>query len=241
MEIDWTVLTYAVIGLFALTGFFRGWWKEAITTIFLVILLFFLQQPAIAESFVAVINNIISLIWKILPDFITQFLVDTLGLGGGSGAVGGVPQLDPTSGTTWLLILILFLIVAILISRPFLRNYGSTGYSVRPMGSILGGLVGGLNGLIIISLVREYLDGRNLPQVTATIVEPGAQVGVTSTGAIDVVNVPSLTIMDSYIPWAIMLIGIVVFLAAVKNRVAWRYQDGFSKVGVKEPLGYKKY
>ena len=63
MEIDWTVLTYAVIGLFALTGFFRGWWKEAVTTIFLVILLFFLQQPAIAESFVAVINNTTNCPW----------------------------------------------------------------------------------------------------------------------------------------------------------------------------------
>lgn len=65
--------------------------------------------------------------------------------------------------------------------------------------------------------------------------------GVASTGGIDVVNVPSFTIMDSYVPWAIMLIGIVVFLAAVKNRVDWRYKDGFSKVGVKEPLGYKRY
>jgi hypothetical protein len=241
MEIDWTVLTYAVIGLFALNGFFKGWWKEAITTIFLVILLFFLQQPTIAESFVAVINNIISMVWNILPDFVTEFLADTLGLGEGASAVGGVPQLDPTSGTTWLLILILFLIVAILISRPFLRDYGPGGYSVRPMGSILGGLVGGLNGLIIISLVREYLDGRNLPQTATTTVEPGAQVGVASAGAIDVVNLPSNTIMDSYIPWAIMLIGIVVFLAAVKNRVDWRYRDGFSKVGVKEPLGYRKY
>jgi hypothetical protein len=241
MQIDWTVLTYAIIGLFALTGFFRGWWKEAISTILLVVLLFFLQQPTIAESFVAVINNIISMVWQILPNSITQFLADTLGLGVGASAVGGVPQLDPTSGTTWLLILILFMVTAILISRPFLRNYGPTGYSVRPLGSILGGLVGGLNGLIIISLVREYLDGRNLPQTATTVVAPGAQVGVTSTGAIGVVNVPSITIMDSYIPWAIMLIGIVVFLAAVKNRVAWRYQDGFSKVGLKEPLGHKKY
>lgn len=241
MEIDWTLLTYAVIGLFALTGFFRGWWKEAITTIFLVILLFFLQQPAIAESFVSVINQIISMIWSILPGFIEEFLAETFGLGTGSNAVGGVPQFDPASGTTWLLILILFMVLAILISRPFLRNYGSTGYSVRPMGSVLGGLVGGLNGLIIINLIREYLDGRNLPQTTATIVDPGAQVGVTSTGSIDVVNVPSFTIMDSYVPWAIMLIGIVVFLAAIKNRVEWRYRDGFSKVGVKEPLGYKKY
>ena len=38
MQINWMVLTYFVIGLFILNGFFRGWWKEAITLSFLAIL-----------------------------------------------------------------------------------------------------------------------------------------------------------------------------------------------------------
>ena len=236
MEIDWTVLTYIVIGLFALTGFFRGWGKEAITTIFLVILLFFLQQPAIAQSFVAAINSIISIVWNILPGSIQEFLVQTFNF----NIVGGVPQFDPGSSTTWIIILAIFLVFSILISRPSLRNYGrGGGYEVRPMGSILGGLIGGLNGLIIISLIREYLDGSKLPQATSSALAPGGTAA--GTGAISVTNVPGFTIMDSYLPWVIILIGVVVFLAAMKNRVAYSRKEGFSKVGVKEPYGYKKY
>ena len=50
MEINFTVLTYFAIGLFALNGLFRGWWKEAISTFFLILLVFLLQQPGVAAS-----------------------------------------------------------------------------------------------------------------------------------------------------------------------------------------------
>ena len=48
IEINWSAITYYVIGLFALSGFFRGWWKEAITAFFLGILVFLLRTPDVA-------------------------------------------------------------------------------------------------------------------------------------------------------------------------------------------------
>ena len=31
VQVDFVVLMYMVAGVFGLVGFFRGWWKEAIT------------------------------------------------------------------------------------------------------------------------------------------------------------------------------------------------------------------
>ena len=62
---------------------------------------------------------------------------------------------------------------------------GGYAYTVRPTGSILGGLLGGLNGFLIINLIREYLDGRNLPGgglPTEIASAGGGTVGTASSG-----------------------------------------------------------
>ena len=247
MQINWTVLTYIVIGLFILNGFFRGWWKEAITTVFLVILVFFLQQPGIAQTFIDTINNILNTIWGLLPSSLVEFLrnifENALGI---QTAANGAIQANPSNGTTWLILLVLFIAVASLIGRSSLP-YGRSGYAVRPIGSILGGLVGGLNGLIIINLVREYLDGRNLPGSTSTLPteitmagQGGARV-VSSGISIQATQLPNFTILDSYLPWIIIIIGLFIFWAALINRVGISSRDGFRKVDYREPFGYKRY
>ncbi len=81
MGINWTVLALLVIGLFALAGFFKGWWKEAITTIFLGILAFFLQVPDVAQLFIDLTNLVIFTIWKILPSFMLVFVETIVGAG----------------------------------------------------------------------------------------------------------------------------------------------------------------
>ena len=43
VEVNWTLLTYLFIALFALGGYFKGWWKEAIVTVFLTVLVLLLQ------------------------------------------------------------------------------------------------------------------------------------------------------------------------------------------------------
>ena len=77
-----------------------------------------------------------------------------------------VSQFDAGSTTTWIIVLILAITLAILISRLMppggVRSSG-VAYTVRPLGSILGGVLGAVNGFLIINLIREYVDGRNLP------------------------------------------------------------------------------
>jgi len=248
MEINWMVLSYFVIGLFALNGFFRGWWKEAITTAFLVFLVFLLAQPQFADDFIGVVNIILETVYAVLPEELINLFQSSLQTSpvaaSAANATNPAFQIDPGDGNTWLILLITFIAFAVMISRFSLPDYGpGNGYAVRPVGSILGGLVGGLNGLIIINLVREYVDGRNLPAGTSFSAQTsGGPASIASSGVtIQAVQVPSYTILDSYLPWIIIIIGLLIFLAALKNRVGVSRQNGFSKVDYKEPLGYRRY
>ena len=97
MQIDWMVLTYLIIIVFAIGGFFRGWWKEAITTFFLVGLLILLQRPDWAQILIDVINQVILFIWQVV---VRIFRIT---------ATTEPFQLDASSGGTWILILLLTL------------------------------------------------------------------------------------------------------------------------------------
>jgi hypothetical protein len=236
-QINWTVLVLMVMGLFALAGYFKGWWKEAITTFFLATLIFFLRVPDAAQLFINAINSIIAAIWNIMPNFILDFFESILGI----GAVGAPPQFDAGSAQTWIIMLIIFIGLAILIGRLAMPSSGRradeyAGYVVTFGGSLFGALLGAINGWLIISLVRSYLDGRNLPgggdTIAAAIAPPVDQV------AVQAVGVPVASIADS--PWLFVAIGVAIFLMALKARVAVKENKGFRKIDYKPPLGYEK-
>lgn len=249
MEINWTLLTYMVIGLFALSGFFKGWWKEAVTTVFLAILILLLNNPSFAQAVVDIINSIVAFIWGLIPASFLPTVESVLENVFAIDTSGGVPQLDAGNPGTWLIILILFIMIAILVSRLLLPNTikKSRGYAyvVRPTGSILGGLMGALNGFLIVNLVREYLDGRNLPAAgppaELAMAESGRAMATASSGVtVQAVEMPGFTILDSSLPWILMGIGFLVLLVILKNRVGLHSRNGFRKIDYKVPYGYQK-
>jgi hypothetical protein len=238
VEIDWTTFTLAIIALFTLAGFFKGWWKEAITTGFLIFLLFLLNTPAAAQAVVDLVNSGIEFVWGLIPGSILPTVEAVVNV-----SPGEVPYVDASSGGTWLIALMFAMVLSILIAR-----YGLSNYNASPIGSILGGLLGGFNGFIFMGLIREYLDGRNLPSASqAAVVLPseiaqsaGAQAVAGSGVAFTATNVPAITIMDSYMPWILMLIGAGVLLMALKNRVGYqKSSNGYRKFTTKRPYGYK--
>ena len=244
MEINWTMLTYAVIALFALSGFYKGWWKEAITAAFLALLMLLLKSPELAQSFVDGINRIVGVVWRIVPSSIKPTLEQVFNIG-----PGAVPTVDASDPTTWLIILVFLMLVSIIISRSSLPNSGpGKGYEVRPMGSVLGGLLGGLNGFIVMGLIRAYLNGSNLPgnetgaPPTEIVTAAGGSVGVATTDVvITATDVPAFTLLDSYLPWALIVLGGMVFIMALTNRVGMSTKDGYRKVSQKQPYGYREY
>jgi hypothetical protein len=229
VEINWTVITYFMIGLFALSGFFKGWWKEAVTTVFMVGLVLLLQNPDLAQSLVDAMNSIIAWVWDLF------------------GQASQAPQLDAGSTTTWIIILILAIIFSVLVSRlllPGAARESGASYAVRPMGSILGGLLGAVNGFLIINLIREYVDGRNLPPsglTTELSATGGSNLGMASSGVtFTAVDVPTITILDSFVPWLIIGLGIIVFLALLRSRFGIHSKNGFRRIDSKAPFGYRR-
>jgi hypothetical protein len=236
MQIDWMAITYLVVGFFALVGFFRGWWKEAITTFVLVFLLILLQRPDWALRIVNALN------WGIARGWL--FITGLLDL-----PTTGPIQLDPTHAGTWLLILLLALGLSGLIARMILpgatHRIPGVYYTVGFIGRLLGLLLGGLNGFLVLNLVREYLDGRALPGGTP----PETEVAIAGTSAfgpastslsVQAVNLPSFSILDSHIPWLAIGLGLLVFFAAIANRVKVLRSQAGSKIEYRSPYGYQQ-
>ncbi|MGQ9584030.1 MAG: hypothetical protein ACUVXG_01345 [Anaerolineae bacterium] len=149
IKIDYDTLLMVTILLFAGIGFFRGWLREGVTTVVLLVLVALLMKPELAEPIIVYLNQILKLILsffkggleldlkKILetyekmediftPDNPYQFLLWVTGIGVALSYLGG---------------------------RLFLGG----GDQLTPLSHLLGGLLGAFNGFIVVSLVKEYL------------------------------------------------------------------------------------
>lgn len=235
MEIDWTLLSYLVVGIFALSGFSSGWWKEAIIALFLGFLVFLLQNPSLAQALVDSINSLLALV----PDSIVAVFEELLGR-------NITLQIDATQSGTWLLILFLGILFTTQIGRLALPP----SYFLSPIGRIMGALLGGFNGFVVLGLAREYLDGRGLPgagEETATAGIAGMSLaGESSFGpaasslSIQTTNLPTFTILDSIVPWIIVGIGLLIFIAAVTSSVTVQTNsENMKKVSRRTPFGYR--
>jgi len=236
MEINWVLLTYFVVIAFAISGFFRGWWKEGFTTGGLALLVMLLQTPTTAAAIVDTVNSIIIWFWSLGPDWFESFFQNILAI---DVPTGQVFQLDPSSPNTWAWVLFLMVIATTLLGRLA----GGPSTKATPMGGFLGALVGGLNGFLIVNILREYLDGRALPGqgavATGSELILGGQstaVSLPSSGfSIQFINLPPFTLLDSWTPWMFIIIGILVFMSVIRT--------GYSMQGVKikhvKPYGYQ--
>lgn len=238
MQIDWTILTYIVIGFFAVLGFFRGWWKEAITAFLLALLVLLLQNQDWAQTIIDWLNRVIAAGATFLnalvgfPDNPQTFL-----------------QLDASRPGTWLGILVFMLGLSALIGWWFLPGAtvkaGTRYYVATFVGRALGVVLGAINGFLIISLVREYLDGRSLPGNTSLQTEVTTQGGssfgpAVSTITIQAINLPRTTILDSYIPWLIIIGGVLVIAMVVWSRIKVEQKTGAgSRIIYPAPYGYR--
>jgi len=60
ITVDYAVLMWMVIVLFGMVGFFRGWWKEGLTTGFLTLLILLLKIPGLAALIINTINKLLN-------------------------------------------------------------------------------------------------------------------------------------------------------------------------------------
>lgn len=241
MQVNWTIITYFVIGFFAIAGFSRGWWKEAMTTAVLALFIFFLQNPDMAQNAISTINNLIVAVWSLIPKSITSLVRSGIETVTVSTTPNLAPQVNASDPATWVMMLALFVGGAILLSRVLLSN------PPTPFGKVLGALMGAFNGFLVLSLVREYMDGRALPgQVAATATPNLTLAGRSAFGpaaqtvSIQATGLPSRTIMDSIIPWLLIGVGLLFLFSVFKTRVGLATSSEGGKIEPKVPPFYSR-
>ena len=212
IDIDFQVFFYMVVGLFGLAGFLRGWWKEAITTGLLAFLLILLEYPDLAATLIGKINDLLSRLRDV------SFVA--------SGTVPPPGNVDPSQSQVYIITMIVLVVASYFIGKASLGDVNlTTG------GRIFGGVLGLANGVIILSLFREYVLRRFLPGAGVS-----AAAAVPDNLTVTIRNVPRETIADGFAIWVFIIGGVLLLLFAVSNRI--EYTKG--KIGAKPPLGHKK-
>lgn len=199
IEIDYQALSYIVVGLFALLGFSRGWFKEAFTTILLMGMVLMLSQPELASRLIAVLFTLVetvinNLVAKLFQDPTTiQDLLDAVG-----------KLLNTENPYSFMLALTAFLIVVSYTvgKRAFNES------KLAPFSRLLGGTLGAMNGFVVISLMREYL----LTRLGITV--PGG--ALSAPGGVTAARAPQqvpVSIKNLYSPYALSGVTLFIVLA----------------------------
>jgi hypothetical protein len=216
VDIDFTVLMYVIIGLFALSGFLRGWWREGLTTVVLVFLVIFLTQPDLANQIIEFINSILTLISVTLQ---TGGSLDPVEL---SAAAAEPPllEIDPTDRSVYIIILVFMVLLSYFVGKITLG-----GLEISFGARILGGILGAINGFIIANLFKEFVVGRFFPETGLT-----AQSVAPDQVSIAVSNVPPENLFTGAPLLLIIGVGLVMLVLLLTNRV--------SRTGLQTPFGY---
>lgn len=227
ITVDYAVLMWMIIILFGMVGYFRGWWKEGLTTGFLTFLIVLLKIPGLAELIIDTLNKIIKLLYIVI---IARSL-DIKKIAEKAAEIGDkVPKIDATDYRVYIVGLIGVLIASYILGKISV-NQKVIGPTL--LGSTLGAVFGLLNGFTVISLVREYVLGRYLPGVTAAA---AAEAAAITSVALTVEELPTPTVVEGWVPWLIVAIGSLLLFAVLATR--WSLERATVK-GVVPPL-YKR-
>jgi hypothetical protein len=207
IQIDYQALTLMIVGAFGLVGFFRGWWKEAITTGLLTLLLLMLKVPGIATLIVRIMDRIVGFVWDLIQSArqSSDFVASTV-------EVGPPPGVDPQRYWIYVITLVVLIIASYFIGKTGLTQEVTAG------GRLLGAIFGFYNGFVAISLVREFVIGRFLPGAPAF----AATATPPDTMSIQVVNMPRTSIADP--PTVFFLIGAGLLLLIIAISTAWKFE-----------------
>jgi hypothetical protein len=228
VTVDYIILMWMVVILFGLVGYFRGWWKEGLTTGFLTLLVVLLQFPGLAKW---IIDEILNKLIKLVYIVIVAHSLDIERIAEVAREIGEPPiKIDPAANETYLVALIGLLVISYIIGKISISKK-AIGPSF--LGSLFGAVFGLLNGFTVISLVREYVVGRYLPGATDDVV---AQAATTTTIALSVGDMPMPSIMEGLAPWLLVSIGAIALFAVLATR--WSVER--TKVKDVAPPLYKK-
>jgi len=214
LKLDYSTFALIVVGLFALSGFFRGWWREGISTVFLVSLAFMLTQPQQAQNLISALNNALSSALSVIRG------VTGVPLAGGTvSAASTNGLLNPQQRDVYILILIGAVVLSYFTGRVTLGDR-----EITAGGRILGGVLGAVNGYLIINLFKEYVLGRFLPGGAGMV--SAQAVTAPATLAVSVANVPPDTPFTASTQLLVFGFGGLMFILLLSTRLRkslWGY------------------
>jgi hypothetical protein len=205
IDIDFDTLMIIMIGLFAISGFLRGWWHEGLTTIVLVLLVIFLTQPELANQIIEFINNILRLISTMLQ---SGFNLEP-GAISAAAAEPSLLELDPNDRSTYIVILVVMVLLSYFVGKITL---GGVTYTYG--GRILGGILGAINGFIAVNLVKEFIVGRFFPETGLT-----AQSAAPQSVSMAISDVPPENVLTGAPLLLIIAVGVLVLFLVVIARM----------------------
>jgi hypothetical protein len=145
IPISYDQLMLLLMGLFMFVGASRGWRQEFISSCILLALTAILVEPSLAKTVVDYISKFIRLVLAFLQGF------GSLDFGALEARYSAIKL--PFDGNNPYLLLIAVLVGFVFISYSIqINTKGVTGLS-----RLLGGLLGLLNGFVVISLFRGYV------------------------------------------------------------------------------------
>ncbi|MGC8880485.1 MAG: hypothetical protein ACP5R2_14815 [Anaerolineae bacterium] len=216
LQIDYTLVTYIVVGIFALVGFMRGWWKEAVTTGLLTLLILVVKRPEAAATVFDFIDKLVMTAWQAL-----QRVRETSDLVASALPAEEPPVIDAKRQSIYIIILIVAVIASYFFSKIGLTQTMSAG------ARLIGALLGAYNGYIVLNLLDWFMRGR-LPgaEEVAAAGAPPSEVTFT------VKNLPATrTLEQDGIVLLILAGGFLVFLLALATSI---------KLGRQQPPLYRK-
>lgn len=214
VQLDYTLVTYIVIAIFGLVGFMRGWWKEALTTGLLALLLLLLKQPDAASGIVDFIDRMVVSGWDAI-----QTVRQSSDMIAAAVPVEEPPVIDPKSHSVYIIILVVAVVASYFFSKVGLTE------SMSAAARIIGGVLGVYNGYVVLTLVREFLIGRFLPgggDMAAAAVAP-------TSVQIEVTNLPQSSMADAPYVYYWVAAGCLALLVALLTAI---------KFGRQQPWGY---
>ena len=218
ITIDYNMLLIIAVALFALSGFLRGWWREGITTIFLVLLTIFLTRPELANTIIEFVNTLLGTIWDLIGG-----LVVALPGAAAAGVSETTPPivLDPNNRSLYIVILIIMIVVSYFTSKITLG-----GQTISVGGRVFGGILGAINGFFAVNLFKEFIVGRFFPETGLT-----AQTAAPETLSISFTEVPPESVFTDTSLLLVIGLGVIVVALILANRL--------TRKGTRMPWGYK--
>jgi hypothetical protein len=204
IQIDYTLISYMVIAIFGLVGFMRGWWKEAITSGLLALLLVLLKKPETAAKLVDYIDKIVVFVWGAMQNVRTSSDMMAAAL-----PTEEAPVVDPKRYSIYVIILVAAIVASYFFSKIGLTQTMSAG------ARIIGAGLGIYNGTVVLTLMREFVIGRFLPgasEMSAAAVAPASV-------SLEVTSLPQTSYADAPVVYFLIAGGILVFVVAIFSSV----------------------